>query len=145
MLVADIMVRHNLDIYRVRGHHAFTAKNCPQPMLENDLEIWWKFIELVEAEYEKLVSYNNTNVLIVPLTDAINDHGRVITNESNSALMYKLIDKVTNEEVILVSLYGNEKKVDFLNKINDNLKMNRSRSRYKTVPVPAIKPFPFPL
>ena len=39
-LVADIMIRYNLDITRVRGHHFFSGKDCPQPMLENDLEIW---------------------------------------------------------------------------------------------------------
>ena len=58
-LVARLMQKFNLDITRVVGHHFYTAKNCPQPMLENNNEIWWEFIELVKAEYELLTKYNN--------------------------------------------------------------------------------------
>ena len=78
-LVADIMVRQNLDITRVRGHHFFTAKNCPQPMLENDQEIWYEFLELVEAEYNLLTKYAGYEVSIVSNNpDIVNNKGRVI-------------------------------------------------------------------
>ena len=78
-LVADIMVRHNLDITRVRGHHFYTAKNCPQPMLENDLEIWYEFLELVEAEYELLTKYSGYEVTMVSNNpDIVDNCGRVI-------------------------------------------------------------------
>ena len=78
-LVADIMLRNNLDITRVRGHHFFAAKNCPQPMLENDLEIWWEFIELVEAEYELLTVYEGYEVTMVSNNpDIVDNCGRVI-------------------------------------------------------------------
>lgn len=64
-LVADIMIRNNLDITKVKGHHFYSAKDCPQPMLENDLEIWWEFIDLVKAEYSyasKFANYTITSV-----------------------------------------------------------------------------------
>ena len=78
-LVADIMNRNNLDITRVRGHHFFSAKNCPQPMLENDLEIWYEFIELVEAEYELLTKYEGYSVSIKSNNpDIVDNCGRVI-------------------------------------------------------------------
>ena len=51
-LVAKLMLENDLDITRVKGHHFYSAKDCPQPLLENDLEIWWKFIEMVEHEYD---------------------------------------------------------------------------------------------
>ena len=50
-LVAKLMVENDLDITRVVGHHFFSAKDCPQPMLENDLEIWYVFRGMVELEY----------------------------------------------------------------------------------------------
>ena len=82
-LVADIMLRHNLDITRVRGHHFYTAKDCPQPMLENDLEIWYEFLELVEIEYELLTKYAGYEVSITSdNTDIVNRYGR-ITKQPN--------------------------------------------------------------
>ena len=78
-LVADIMYRNELDITRVRGHHFFSGKDCPQPMLENDLEIWWEFLELVEAEYELLTTFKGYSVSIVSDNPEIVDNtGRVI-------------------------------------------------------------------
>ena len=83
-LVADIMVRQNLDITRVRGHHFFSGKNCPQPMLENDLEIWYEFLELVEAEYELLTKYAGYEVSIVSNNpDIVDNDGRVV-NQPNT-------------------------------------------------------------
>ena len=78
-LVADIMVRQNLDITRVRGHHFFSGKNCPQPMLENDLEIWYEFLELVEAEYELITKYAGYEVAITSNNpDIVDNNGRVV-------------------------------------------------------------------
>ena len=89
LLVADLMQRHNLDITKVRGHHAFTAKNCPQPMLENDLELWYKFIDLVEAEYEKITNFPDLEVVLINDNDDIDVHGNVI-NEYNGCKMIEL-------------------------------------------------------
>lgn len=78
-LVADIMVRNNLDITRVVGHHFFSAKNCPQPMLENNLRIWNEFIKLVEAEYERITTFKDYEITFKSNNpDIIDDRGRVI-------------------------------------------------------------------
>ena len=58
-LVAHLMQENDLDINRVVGHHFYTAKHCPQPMLENDMEIWYEFRDLIEAEYEKLTEFED--------------------------------------------------------------------------------------
>jgi len=77
-LVADIMVRHNLDITRVKGHHFFSAKDCPQPMLENELRLWWKFIELCQAEYNKLVNAKDYEVTFESSSSYVDNKGRVL-------------------------------------------------------------------
>ena len=91
-LVADIMFRHKLDITRVRGHHFYTAKDCPQPMLENDLEIWWEFLGLVEAEYELLTKYPGYTVKIESShPEIINENGRVVKQpEATTCVTYTI-------------------------------------------------------
>ena len=52
------------------------------PLLENDLEIWWEFIELVQAEYEALTTFKNAKfeLIIKDGGEIVNEHGR-ITNQ----------------------------------------------------------------
>ena len=88
-LVADLLIKYDLDITRVVGHHFFAAKDCPQPLLENDLEIWWEFIELVEAEYEKMKSFNETEIkfTVTKGQDIVNEHGRVYNQPEFSQIV----------------------------------------------------------
>ena len=78
-LVAKLLVETGLDITKVRGHHFFSGKDCPQPMLENDQEIWYEFLALVEAEYEKLTKYSGYEISFTSHNTAILDNnGRII-------------------------------------------------------------------
>jgi N-acetylmuramoyl-L-alanine amidase CwlA len=81
MLCADIMNRHNLDITRVKGHHFFSAKVCPQPMLENDWEIWWEFLDMVEAEYAKLTKCGEYQFTFTTNSPYVNNKGRIIKQD----------------------------------------------------------------
>ena len=78
-LVAKLMQDFKLSIERVKGHTFYTAKDCPQPMLENDLEIWYEFVELVQAEYDLLTKFNDYNITVVSNNpEIVNHRGRVI-------------------------------------------------------------------
>lgn len=105
-LVAKLMVDNNLDIKRVKGHHFFTAKNCPQPMLENNLEIWYKFIELVEMEYLFITKYNNYDISFnLVKGDNVNNNGRINSVDTQS-IIYEIIIKnkeTKKEEKIVLS------------------------------------------
>ena len=105
-LVAELMVENNLDITRVRGHHFFTAKDCPQPMLENDCEIWHKFLELVEAEYELLSKFGNATVTMESESDNVKETGRVIVSKDTNCITYTVKVEVNGvvEEVTLSSI-----------------------------------------
>ena len=84
-LVADIMIRNNLDMTRVKGHHFFSGKNCPQPMLENDCEIWKEFLQLVEAEYTMMTEFDGYEVTMKSNnTDIVADNGRVVKQPSET-------------------------------------------------------------
>ena len=54
-------------------------------MLENDLEIWYEFLELVEAEYELLTKYSGYQVSITSNNpDIVNKNGRVVNQPEQS-------------------------------------------------------------
>lgn len=76
-LVAQLMLDWDLDITRVKGHHFYTAKDCPQPLLENDLEIWWIFIDMVEHEYELLTTYKDATITFTSNSTVVDNHGRI--------------------------------------------------------------------
>ena len=109
-LVADLMDRYSLDITRVVGHHFFTAKDCPQPMLENDLELWYEFLRMVKSEYQLRTVFSDYEIKMDVLseTNSLKATGRVSQPRLNECLIYKLTitNKTTQaqEELILSSL-----------------------------------------
>lgn len=57
MLVADILIRNNLDVTRVKMHNTFSGKDCPQALIAGDF--WWDFIEMVTVNYELMKNYSD--------------------------------------------------------------------------------------
>ena len=106
-LVAQLMIQFDLDITRVVGHHFFAAKDCPQPLLENDLEIWWEFIDLVEAEYEALTTFSDSTfeLIVKDGGEIINEYGRVIEQpEFSKVVTYEVtINNGTTLETITLA------------------------------------------
>ena len=89
--VAHLLVETGLDITRVVGHHFFDGKDCPQPLLENNLELWWEFIALVEAEYEAITTYKDAKFVfdVEDGVDFVDENGRVIDQpEFNQVVTY---------------------------------------------------------
>ena len=82
-LVASLLVKYNLGFDRVVGHHFFSGKDCPQPLLENDMKLWYEFMDMVQAEYEVLTTYKDTNfsLKVIDGEDSINRLG--LTYQSN--------------------------------------------------------------
>ncbi len=91
-LVAHLMIDQNLPITRVVGHHFFSAKACPQPMLENDLEIWYEFVELVRAEHEMLTTFKGYTISmeVVEGANNVSTNGRVTQDSDYHNITYKL-------------------------------------------------------
>ena len=102
-LVADIMVRHNLDITRVVGHHFWTAKDCPQPLLENNLEIWDIFIESVKHEYKLITDFKDTKFAFTCDSDIIGKNGRVATQPLFSQIVTYTVE-VNGEKITLATM-----------------------------------------
>ena len=104
-LVAHLMLEYNLDITRVVGHHFFAAKDCPQPLLENDMEIWWIFIDMVQAEYELLTTYKDVEFgfEVVNGSNIVSENGRVVEQpEFNQVVTYTVT--VGGETITLATM-----------------------------------------
>ena len=100
-LVAKLCYDNNLGLERIRPHHAYTAKDCPQPMLENNLEIWWEFIELVRYEYELLTKFSNYTITFTSNNpDYISNTGRIIkytAKDTTVSYTLTITDKTTSK------------------------------------------------
>ena len=102
-LVARLMDKYDLDLSRVVGHNMFSGKDCPQTLLANGGELWVKFMECVEAEYElytKMTKDGKYKISAVSHnTEVVKDNGRVtsIPNYStNVTYTVTITDTTTN-------------------------------------------------
>lgn len=76
-LVADILLRNNLDTTRVKMHNTWSGKNCPQTMISGSY--WDSFMEMVELQYEIQKNYSDAKISIQSNNpDIIDNTGRVI-------------------------------------------------------------------
>ena len=76
-LVADICIRNNLDTTRVQMHNTFSGKNCAQVILAG--EVWKRFMEMVNLEYELQSKYSNVSISFKSNNPTIlGDDGRII-------------------------------------------------------------------
>jgi len=91
-LVADILVRQNLTTDRVVGHHFFSGKDCPQPLLENDLQLWYEFMDMVEAEYAKQKLYGDAKITAKVLDGAglLKDNGLLTQDSKTHIVTYEV-------------------------------------------------------
>ena len=78
-LCAKLLLKYNLPIQRLVGHHFFSGKDCPQPMLANDLEIWYEFVELVAQEMALYQNYSSYSISATSNSAYVNNRGRVTT------------------------------------------------------------------
>ena len=76
-LVADILIRNNLDLTRVKQHNTWTGKNCPQVILAGDY--WDEFMKMVEVEYLLMKNYSDVTITFKSNNpDIVTDTGRII-------------------------------------------------------------------
>ena len=76
-LCAKLLLKYNLPLNRLVGHHFFSGKWCPQPMLENNLEIWYEFVELTRQQMDLYENYSNYTLSFNSSSSYLKDNGRV--------------------------------------------------------------------
>ena len=91
-LVANLLVKYNLGFDRVVGHHFFSGKNCPQPFLENDMELWYQFMDMVKAEYELLTTYKGAKISAKAVNNAgiLRNNGLLVQDKNAQCVTYEV-------------------------------------------------------
>lgn len=100
-LVADILIRHNLDLTRVQMHNTFSGKNCAQVILAGNF--WDRFMEMVSLEYELQSLYKDVEIKFTP-SDKDKD---LIGNDGH---IKKIPDKTTTVSYEVTVTKGNVSK-----------------------------------
>ena len=76
-LCAKLLLKYKLPLNRLVGHHFFSGKWCPQPMLEYDLEIWYEFVELTRQQMSLYENYSNYSLSFESSSDYLGNNGWV--------------------------------------------------------------------
>ena len=106
-LCAKLLLEFNLPLNRLVGHHFFSGKWCPQPMLENDLEIWDEFVELTRQQMDLYENYSNYTLSFESSSEYLADNGRVVElPDYPECVTYTIIysDGTTTKTVTLSSI-----------------------------------------
>ena len=103
-LCADLLLKYELPISRLTGHHFFSGKWCPQPMLENDLEIWWEFVELVKTEMTLFSEYKDAKLSFNSDSKYLDDNGRITSQPVYSQCVTYTVDYTINGETKSITL-----------------------------------------
>ena len=103
-LCAQLLIEFELPLTRLVGHHFFSGKWCPQPMVENDLEIWWEFVELVRQEKTLFEKYNGAKLSFNSDSKYLDDNGRITSQPTYSQCVTYTVEYTFNGETKSVTL-----------------------------------------
>ncbi len=103
-LVADICLRNNLDLTRVKQHNTWTGKNCPQCLIAADY--WWGFMKMVEVNYILMKDYSDVQITMKSNSDLVDNTGRVVGRpETTTTVSYDVTVTCGNDSKT-ITLYS---------------------------------------
>lgn len=104
-LVADILVRNNLDLTRVKQHNTFDGKNCPQVLIAGNY--WNEFMEMVQINYTLRKDYSDVKVTMKSDNPSIvADNGRVVNAPSVATTVGYTVTVTSGSTSKTIKLYS---------------------------------------
>ena len=104
-LVADILIRNNLDLSRVKMHNTWSGKNCPQVLRAGNY--WWDFIDMVALNYEIMKNYPTAEITMVSDNPTIVDNaGRVIKAPNTTTTVSYTVTVKLDGQTKSIKLYS---------------------------------------
>ncbi len=104
-LVADILVRNNLDLTRVKQHNTWTGKNCPQVLLTGNY--WDEFMKMVEVEYILMKDYSDVKISFISNNpDIVTKTGRIINPPKTTQVVSYDVTVTIGDVSKTVTLYS---------------------------------------
>lgn len=100
-LVAKLLIDNNLSIARVKPHHFFSGKPCPETLRENDL--WDYFIDLVKIEYQIEKNYSDVKIELLCDNENVLEDGLFEQDKklSNQVVNYKVCLSIGDKQRII--------------------------------------------
>lgn len=105
MLVADICIRNNLDLTRVKQHNTWSGKNCPQDILAGSY--WEEFMKMVEVQYALQSLYSDVVISMKSNNpDIVDNTGRVINAPTITTTVSYEVTVSCGDESKTITLYS---------------------------------------
>lgn len=119
-LIAALLLKYDLGFDRVVGHHYFSGKDCPQPLLANHGELWDEFMKMVKIEYAFLTKFKDLHpeLEVIKGDNVLDNKGLIIQDDKAHCVLYK------------INILKNGKKVDSITLssiVESNLKYDGER------------------
>ena len=120
-LVAELLINNGLGLDRVVGHHFFSGKDCPQPLLENNMDLWYDFMDMVAAEYELMTTFSNATISsrVVSGDGILRANGLLVQDADAHCVTYE----------VTVTLNGVTKKITLATCVESYFMYNGPRSQ----------------
>ncbi len=105
MLVADICIRNNLDLTRVKQHNTWSGKNCPQDILAGSY--WDEFMKMVEIQYILQKDYSDVVISMKSNNpDIVDNTGRVVNAPTITTTVSYEVTVSCGGETKTITLYS---------------------------------------
>ena len=104
-LIADILIRNNLDLTRVKQHNTFDGKNCPQVLLAGNY--WAEFMKMIEVNYILQKDYSDVKITMKSDNpDIVADNGRVVNAPSVATTVGYTVTVTLGSTTKTIKLYS---------------------------------------
>ena len=102
-LVAHLLVDNNLDPSRVKPHHFFSGKPCPNTLRTNGL--WNYFMECVNTEYKIRKDFSDIKIELINNSQGLLEDGLIDQDHLNNNVSYTV--KLTDDkETRIIELHN---------------------------------------
>ena len=102
-LVANLLVDNNLDPSRVKPHHFFSGKPCPNTLRTNGL--WNYFMECVNTEYKIRKDFSDIKIELINHSQGLLEDGLIDQDHLNNNVSYTV--KLTDDkETRIIELHN---------------------------------------
>ena len=102
-LCAELCIQNNLSVDRVKGHHFFSGKPCPNSILTADY--WADFLTLVSAEKFAKEKLNNLTFVWRPVSSNITKDGYISSSVKKGDILEYKVQVENNGEKVYIATF----------------------------------------
>ncbi len=105
LLVAQLCVENNLPVTRVKGHHFFSGKGCPNQIM--NANYWEEFKNLVALEKFALEHFSDYTFTWTSLSSSVDSTGKIaMSAKAGDEIKYSVVVKNGSKAVVKSATYS---------------------------------------